>query len=306
MIQSQAKLHQALLDFLSRTARQVKEPKRKAPLFDIINQWNKLKAHISFREQELRNQGLLPAMEPQPRPQKTPRVVTPEEVIVQSLTPVLASTPDSLRNTTPSPLKDVLYKSPKSRKRQYELELEELSEWLASQQDLFQEMVAENDTAFTLESLQMKLKQFQVFSRNISSHKSRVQMMREYLQQNDANFAEDPGEVQYCEVIKLADNMNGVCQENVEWLQTVLLLWQSFEDSLKSLSLWLNNFEHKYVKPLRTLPEDSIDDILFKLMKCRDFERKLSERQPSKDGITYEGEQVFTATGKPAEIEILA
>lgn len=286
------------MDFLSRTARQVKEPKTKAPLFDVINQWNKLKAHISFREQELRNQGILPFTGPQHRPQKSPRVVTPEEIVPQRLTPVLASSPVSSRNTTPSPLRDVLQKSPKSRKRQYELELEEFSDWLTSQQDHFQEMVAEDDVIFTLESLEMKLKQFQVFARNISSHKSRVEMLREYLQKNDRNFAEAPAELQYGEVVKLADNMNGVCQENAEWLQTVLLLWQSFEESLRSLNIWLNTFIHKYVIPLRKLPEDSIDGVLLKLMKFRDLERKLNDRQSSKDAITYEGEQVLTATGE--------
>ena len=286
------------MDFLSRTARQVKEPKKKAPLFDVIHQWDKLKAHISFREQELRDQGALPAEEPRPRPQKSPKRVTSEKIVPQSLSPVLASSPKSPSKTTPSPLKEVLHKSPKSRKRQYELELQEFSDWLTSQQDHFQELVAEDDATVTLEALKVKLNQFQVFARNIQSHKSRVQMLREYLQQHDASFVEEAGEIQYGEVAKLADNMHGVCQENAEWLQTVLLLWQSFEESLRNLNTWLDNFVQKYLNPLRRLPEDSIDGVLLKLMKFRDLERKLNERQPGKDAITYEGEQVLTATGE--------
>ena len=48
----------------------------------------------------------------------------------------------------------------------------------------------------------------------------------------------------------------------------------------------------------REMREDHIDAVLIKMMKYRELDRKLTERQPSKDGLVYEAEQVLTATGK--------
>ena len=49
------------------------------------------------------------------------------------------------------------------------------------------------------------------------------------------------------------------------------------------------------------MPEHHIDAVLMKLMKYRELDRKLTERQPIKDGLVYEAEQVLTATGKLAD-----
>lgn len=121
--------------------------------------------------------------------------------------------------------------------------------------------------------------------------------MKQYIIQNEGHVEDNIAGLTYEDVAKIADSMYEVCEENAEWLQSVLVLWQSFLGSVKSFSSWMDNLTHRVVGPLREMNEDDIDSILLKLMKYRELERKLSDRQATKDGVTYEGEQVLTATG---------
>lgn len=92
--------------------------------------------------------------------------------------------------------------------------------------------------------------------------------------------------------------MYEACEESAEWLQTVLIQWQSFDESSRKFILWMNNLEQKSFVLARKMPEDHIDAVLMKMMKYRELDRKFTERQPSKDGLVYEAEQVLTATGE--------
>ena len=121
--------------------------------------------------------------------------------------------------------------------------------------------------------------------------------MKEYVIQTEGVLEDDPAGLKYDDVVKISDSMHEVCEENAEWLQSVLILWQSFADSVRSLTSWTDNLTLRVINPVRQLGEGDIDSILLKLMKYRDLERKLADRQATKDAVTYEGEQVFTATG---------
>lgn len=120
-------------------------------------------------------------------------------------------------------------------------------------------------------------------------------MVKEYAVQSD----EGPltGNDSFNDVMQLANNMKEVCQENAEWISTVLLQWQSFEESKAKLTTWMDTLTQNLLSPLRELPEVSIDNVLLKVMKLRELDKKLNDKQSSRDALVYEGEQVLTATG---------
>ena len=79
--------------------------------------------------------------------------------------PRAVSTPSS---KSPSPAREVKTppsgekKSPRSKKKQYEDELREFSDWLASQEKAFQELVDDDSLPPSMDALKERLKQFQV------------------------------------------------------------------------------------------------------------------------------------------------
>jgi len=123
-------------------------------------------------------------------------------------------------------------------------------------------------------------------------------MMRQYAVQGGERLDADVVGPKYEDVSKIADSMYEACEESAEWLQTVLIQWQSFDESSRKFILWMNNLEQKSFVLARKMPEDHIDAVLMKMMKYRELDRKFTERQPSKDGLVYEAEQVLTATGE--------
>lgn len=122
--------------------------------------------------------------------------------------------------------------------------------------------------------------------------------MRQYAVQGGERLDADVVGPKYEDVSKIADSMYEACEESAEWLQTVLIQWQSFDESSRKFILWMNNLEQKSFVLARKMPEDHIDAVLMKMMKYRELDRKFTERQPSKDGLVYEAEQVLTATGE--------
>lgn len=88
-----------------------------------------------------------------------------------------------------------------------------------------------------------------------------------------------------------------VCHENSEWITSTVLQWRSFEESLSKLLSWMNNLKQTLLYPLREQPEGSIDTVVLKAMKLRELDKKLNDRQSTRDAVVYEGEQVLTATG---------
>lgn len=123
-------------------------------------------------------------------------------------------------------------------------------------------------------------------------------MMRQYAVQSGERLDADVVGPRYEDVTKIADSMYEACEESAEWLQTVLIQWQSFDESSRKFSLWMDNLVQKSFVLARKMPEDHIDAVLMKMMKYRELDRKFTERQPSKDGLVYEAEQVLTATGQ--------
>lgn len=122
--------------------------------------------------------------------------------------------------------------------------------------------------------------------------------MRQYAVQSGERLDADVVGPKYEDVTKIADSMYEACEESAEWLQTVLIQWQSFEESSRKFNLWMDNLVQKSFVLARKMPEDHIDAVLMKMMKYRELDRKFTERQPSKDGLVYEAEQVLTATGE--------
>lgn len=123
--------------------------------------------------------------------------------------------------------------------------------------------------------------------------------MRQYAVQSGEHLdAADEVGPKYEDVAKIADSMYEVCEESAEWLQSVLIQWQSFEESSRKFNSWMDNLVQKSFALARDMPEDDIDAVLMKMMKYRELDRKFTERQPSKDGLVYEAEQVMTATGE--------
>ena len=123
-------------------------------------------------------------------------------------------------------------------------------------------------------------------------------MMRQYAVQSGERLDSDVVGPRYEDVTKIADSMYEACEESAEWLQTVLIQWQSFDESSRKFNLWMDNLVQKSFVLARGMPEDHIDAVLMKMMKYRELDRKFTERQPSKDGLVYEAEQVLTATGQ--------
>ena len=123
-------------------------------------------------------------------------------------------------------------------------------------------------------------------------------MMRQYAVQSGERLDADVVGPTYEDVTKIADSMYEACEESAEWLQTVLIQWQSFDESSRKFNLWMDNLVQKSFVLARKMPEDHIDAVLMKMMKYRELDRKFTERQPSKDGLVYEAEQVLTATGQ--------
>ena len=123
-------------------------------------------------------------------------------------------------------------------------------------------------------------------------------MMRQYAVQSGERLDADVVGPRYEDVTKIADSMYEACEESAEWLQTVLIQWQSFDESSRKFNLWMDNLVQKSFVLARKMPEDHIDAVLMKMMKYRELDRKFTERQPSKDGLVYEAEQVLTATGQ--------
>ena len=124
--------------------------------------------------------------------------------------------------------------------------------------------------------------------------------MRQYAAQSGERLDIDVVGPRYEDVTKIADSMYEVCEENADYFQAVLVQWQSFEESSRKFDTWMDNMVQKSFAAARKMPEDDIDAVLMKLMKYRELDRKFTERQPSKDGLVYEAEQVLTATGENA------
>ena len=122
--------------------------------------------------------------------------------------------------------------------------------------------------------------------------------MRQFAAQSGERLDADVVGPKYEDVTKIADSMYEVCEENAEYLQSVLIQWQSFEESSRKFNSWMDNMVQKSFAAARQMPEDSIDSVLMKLMKYREIDRKFTERQATKDALVYEGEQVLTATGQ--------
>ena len=123
-------------------------------------------------------------------------------------------------------------------------------------------------------------------------------MMRQFVAQSGERLDADVVGPKYEDVTKIADSMYEVCEENAEYLQSVLIQWQSFEESSRKFNSWMDNMVQKSFAAARQMREDSIDAVLMKLMKYREIDRKFTERQATKDALVYEGEQVLTATGQ--------
>lgn len=129
-------------------------------------------------------------------------------------------------------------------------------------------------------------------------------MMRQFASQSGEQLDVDVVGPKYEDVTKIANSMYEVCEENADYYQSVLVQWQSFEESSRKFNTWMNNMAQKSLCSAKEMPEDHIDAVLVKLMKYRELDRKFTERQPTKDGLVYEAEQVLTTTGENAQFVV--
>ena len=121
--------------------------------------------------------------------------------------------------------------------------------------------------------------------------------MRQYAEQGGERLDVDVVGPKFEDVTKIADSMCEVCEENADYFKSVLIQWQSFEESARKFNNWMDNMVKKSFAVAKEMPEDGIDAVFLKLIKYREVDRKFTERQPSKDAFVYEAEQVLTATG---------
>lgn len=177
ILQCYATMHQCTIDFLNKNSNSVSSPQKKNKLTELNRTWERQRPLIQSRERHLQNLELLPKPS---LPAKKPVVsevverVQEEPLFAPNESPQNgAVTPrDELTPKTPSPGKrrseaggsSTERKSPKSRQRQYDRELEEFSDWLTEQEAVFHSLVADDGIPPNLQALEMRLQQFQVFS----------------------------------------------------------------------------------------------------------------------------------------------
>ena len=101
-------------------------------------------------------------------------IVPEKEKVVLASTPREVKKPEVKETKTPpksksaSPARELKTppsgekKSPRTRKKQYEEELREFSEWLTSQEKAFHDLVGDESLPPTMEALKERLRQFQV------------------------------------------------------------------------------------------------------------------------------------------------
>ena len=89
----------------------------------------------------------------------------------------------------------------------------------------------------------------QMFCRSLQSHKSKVEMMRQYAIQSGEGLDIEVTGPKYNETLKISDSMYEVCEETADWLKSVLILWQSFEESSVKFNSWTDNVVQKSVYP---------------------------------------------------------
>ena len=149
-------------------------PRKKLRLSELNKRWGRIRTILQNRERKLNALGVL-------APQLKTKVALPvlESVVPEKEVAVLAMTPEKVpeaeesRNTTPrskspSPARELKTppsgerKSPRTKKRQYEEELKEFSQWLAGQEKAFQELADDDSLPPDMEALKERLKQFQV------------------------------------------------------------------------------------------------------------------------------------------------
>lgn len=169
-------IQESLHDFLNKESSKGASPHKKARLADVNKRWGRIRTILQNRERKLKALGVLVSKVKSP-----PRQPVLEPIVPEKEKPVLASTPREFRTpepkdtkvTTPrskstSPAREIKTppsgekKSPRTRKKQYEEELREFSEWLTSQEKAFHELVGDESLPPTMEALKERLKQFQV------------------------------------------------------------------------------------------------------------------------------------------------
>lgn len=170
-------MHQCTIDFLNKNASAVSSPQKKSKLAELNKTWERQRPLIRSRERHLQNLELLPST-PERRPVE-PEVVEPvleASVLASKPSPSKetsqngVASPQELSSTTPSPSRrrsghggsPMERKSPKTRHKQYNRELDELSEWLTSQEAVFHSLVADDTVPSDLAGLETRLQQFQV------------------------------------------------------------------------------------------------------------------------------------------------
>ena len=169
-------IQECLHDFLNKESSKGASPHKKARLSDLNKRWDRIRAILQSRQRKLRALGLLAG-----EAQTPPRVPVVESIIPEREKPVLASTPEEkkpeVKQTPPrsksaSPARELRTppsgekKSPRTKKKQYEEELKEFSEWLAEQEKPFHDLVGDESLPPTMEALKERLTQFQVMCCN--------------------------------------------------------------------------------------------------------------------------------------------
>ena len=175
-LQCHSVIQECLHDFLNKESSRGASPHKKARLAELNKRWGRIRTILRNRERKLKALGVLVSEINTP-----PRQVVVESVVPEKEKPVLASTPREVkksevkdtRETPPrskssSPARELKTppsgekKSPRTKKKQYEEELREFSEWLTSQERAFHELIGDESLPPTMEALKERLKQFQV------------------------------------------------------------------------------------------------------------------------------------------------
>ena len=175
-LQSHSVIQECLHDFLNKESSRGASPHKKARLADLNKRWGRIRTILQSRERKLKALGVLISEVKTP-----PRKPVFESIVPEKEKPILASTPKEVKkpevkdtrvttpkSKSPSPSRELKTppslekKSPRTKKKQYEEELREFSEWLTSQEKAFHDLVDDESLPPTMEALKERLKQFQV------------------------------------------------------------------------------------------------------------------------------------------------
>ena len=127
----------------------------------------------------------------------------------------------------------------------------------------------------------------------VKNRQSPLELMQGFLVPADGQESREP---QYRELMKKADEMHKKCSAKAKKLESVLLKWQSFQERIQRLLIWLSNLEERSLRPVKALPEGQLKKIMNKIMRLREVEKKIIDRTPVRENLLNEQDELIRLT----------